>query len=146
MGKIPKKYIPKHLSQKDHKKQKKNILETRKLYDKKIYKNRPFSRSFKSRKSNHVKRAKEQYGVNSIVASKTLAKRTGCTRKGLRKILKKGRGAYYSSGSRPNQTAQSWARARLASAITGGPASKVDYHILEKECHPNGPALKQAIH
>jgi hypothetical protein len=92
MGKIPKKYIPKHLSQKDYKKQKKNITETRKLYDKKIYKNRPFTKSFKSRKSNHVKRAKEQYGVNSIVASKTLAKRTGCTRKGLRKILKKGRG------------------------------------------------------
>ena len=49
--------------------------------------------------------------------------------KALKHITKKGRGAYYSSGSRPNQTAQSWARARLASALTGGNASAVDYYI-----------------
>ena len=45
-------------------------------------------------------------------------------------IVKKGQGAYYSSGSRPNQTGHSWGRARLASSITGGKASAVDYKIL----------------
>ena len=47
-------------------------------------------------------------------------------------------GAYHSSGSRPNQSKESWGYARLASAITGGPASKVDArslaHLLEEGC------------
>ena len=55
-----------------------------------------------------------------------LVNKTKCTKKALNKIIKKGMGAYYSSGSRPNQTAQSWGKARLYSAISGGPASKSD--------------------
>ena len=41
-------------------------------------------------------------------------------------------GAYYSSGSRPNQTAQSWGKARMYSYIMGGPTRKVDKHITDK--------------
>lgn len=41
-------------------------------------------------------------------------------------ILAKGRAAYASSGSRPNVTSHQWAFARLASALLGGPAAKVD--------------------
>lgn len=134
--KIPTKYIPKHLSRKDAKKQKQNINHTRKLYKKGVYRNRPKLSSFRSKPSNHVTRAKKQYGISKIIPSKELAKATGCSIKGLRQITKKGRGAYYSSGSRPNQTAQSWARARLASAITGGPAAKVDQAILKRYCKP----------
>ena len=52
----------------------------------------------------------------------------------MKKIVKKGQGAYYSSGSRPNQTAQSWGLARLASSITAGKAAAVDYDILDKGC------------
>ena len=37
-------------------------------------------------------------------------------------IIKKGQGAYYSSGSRPNQTPHSWGYARLGSSISGGKA------------------------
>ena len=62
----------------------------------------------------------------------------------LEKIANKGRGAYYSSGSRPNQTAESWAMARLASAITGGNSSIVDYNLLESGCKKNSKALKMA--
>ena len=43
-------------------------------------------------------------------------------------------GAYFSSGSRPNQTPHSWGYARLASSITGNNASIVDYKILKKGC------------
>jgi len=43
-------------------------------------------------------------------------------RKGVKQIVKKGKGAYYSSGSRPNQIPHSWGYTRLASAITGGNA------------------------
>ena len=59
-------------------------------------------------------------------------------------FFKKGEGAYYSSGSRPNQTARSWGIARLASAITGGKSSKVDYHLL-KQCNHTKKAYKLAI-
>uniref|UniRef100_A0A6C0CM36 DUF5824 domain-containing protein n=1 Tax=viral metagenome TaxID=1070528 RepID=A0A6C0CM36_9ZZZZ len=141
MGHIPRKYIPKTLSKRDYKKQQTNINHTRKLYKKKIYVDRPKVKSFKSKQSPHVKTAKKLYGIENIVPSKALAKATKCSIKGLRQITKKGRGAYYSSGSRPNQTAQSWARARLASTLTGGKASLVDYKILESECHGKSPAL-----
>ena len=56
--------------------------------------------------------------------------------------MKKGQGAYYSSGSRPNQTAHSWGYARVASSVSGGKASAVDNHILEEYCDKNSPALK----
>ena len=73
-----------------------------------------------------------------------LEKKTGCTRKCLRKIVKKGMGAYYSSGSRPNQSGSSWGIARLASSITGGKAAAVDYKILEDGCKKGSRALNLA--
>jgi hypothetical protein len=45
-------------------------------------------------------------------------------------ILKKGAGAYASSGSRPNVSSYQWKFARLASALLGGPASKIDKNLL----------------
>ena len=72
------------------------------------------------------------YKTLKIAPSRELARKTGCSLKGLKAIEKKGIGAYYSSDSRPNQTAQSWGRARLASAITGGKSAAVDFHIIEK--------------
>jgi hypothetical protein len=63
-----------------------------------------------------------------------LSHATGCSISSLKKIVNKGEGAYFSSGSRPNQTSQSWGIARLASAITAGKSAAVDYDILEKGC------------
>ena len=111
-------------------------------HDKKgIFKTRKRIQSFHSKKSSHVQRAKAMYNVDKITANSTLAKKTQCTRASLEAILRKGRGAYYSSGSRPNQTAESWARARLASAITHGKASLVDKDILLKGCKPSSPVF-----
>ena len=45
------------------------------------------------------------------------------------------------SGSRPNQTAQSWGLARLASAITAGKSAAVDYDILQDGCDHKGKAF-----
>ena len=45
-------------------------------------------------------------------------------------ILAKGRAAYASSGSRPNVSSFQWAYARLASALLGGPAAKIDKNLL----------------
>ena len=100
--------------------------------------------SFKSKPSKHVARAMTVYNIDKIRPSRELAKKTGCSIKGLRQIVRKGEGAYYSSGSRPNQTPQSWGYARLASTITGGNASAVDFHILDEECDHNKRAYRLA--
>ena len=84
------------------------------------------------------------YHVEKIGATDELAKATGCSKSALAKIINKGAGAYYSSGSRPNQTAQSWGVARLASSITAGKAAAVDYNILEEGCKPKSKALTLA--
>lgn len=127
---IPKKYVPSSLSASDKKKQINMIRKSRRLYKKHVYYTRK-KVSYRHKESKHIIKAKKMYGV-SIVPSKELAKKTGCPVSALKEIVRKGEGAYYSSGSRPNQTPQSWGLARLASAITGGPASKVDAHILKR--------------
>ena len=137
----PKKYIPTILSLKDRKKQKEELDASTKAYKKKRYLTRKKVKSFNNKESKHIKRAKKLYGVKTIKPSKLLSKKTKCSQSALRAIVKKGRGAYYSSGSRPNQTAHSWAYARLASAISGGPASKVDYNILKKGCKKKSKAI-----
>lgn len=141
---VPQRYIPKGLSKKDTKKQKKYLRKSRKMYKKGIYYERPKLKTFKSRKSNHLKRAEKLYSVKKIIPSKELARKTKCKRSALEKIVNKGRGAYYSSGSRPNQTGESWGLARLASAISGGNASISDYHVLKSGCKPSSMALKLA--
>ena len=45
-------------------------------------------------------------------------------------ILAKGHAAYASSGSRPNVSPYQWAFSRLASALLGGPAAKIDKNLL----------------
>ena len=140
----PKKYVPKNLSKKDKTKQKKMLRRSKRLYQRGEYYEREKVRSFKSKKSPHVKKAEKIYKINSVAPSKEFAEKTGCSVTGLRAIVKKGQGAYYSSGSRPNQTAHSWGRARLASAVTGGKSSQIDYHILEKYCKKNSKALRLA--
>jgi len=65
-------------------------------------------------------------------SKKNIAKLTGIPYKALDAVFKKGEGAYYSGGSRPNQTPQSWARARMYSYILGGKARKVDGEITKK--------------
>ena len=142
--KINLKYLPNKLTQKDRKKQAKQILKSRELYKKGFYYSRKKLFSFKSKNSPHITKAKNMYHVNNIGATKELEKATGCSKGALKKIINKGAGAYYSSGSRPNQTAYSWGLARLASSITGGKASAVDYNILKKGCKTNSKALTLA--
>lgn len=142
--KINVRYIPKSLTQKDKLKQKREILKSIKNYKKKFYYTRKKIKSFKSKTSKHITNAKKIYNVNKIGATNELAKASGCSIEALKKIINKGEGAYYSSGSRPNQTAQSWGIARLASALTSGKAASIDYNILEKGCSKKSKALTYA--
>ena len=133
-------YVPKTLNPRDKRKQQQYIIRSRKLYKKGIYLSRP-AVTFRSKPSRHVQNAKQMYGIDSIRPTKLLSKKTKCSLRGLNQIVKKGEGAYYSSGSRPNQTAQSWGYARLASALTGAKASMVDFDILKRECSSTSKAL-----
>ncbi len=119
--KINPKYVPKSLTPSDKKKQVKSIKEGTR---------RPKVKSFTSKRSSHVEKFEKKYGTkisDTAFISKNIISKTG-----IDKIMAKGRGAYFSSGSRPNQTPTSWARARLASVIVGGKARQVDRDIWEK--------------
>ena len=141
---VPKRYIPNNLTEEDKIKQRKGILKAQREYKDGRYVIRETLKSFKSKPSPHIVKAQKLYGVEMIKPSRLLEKKTKCNIKGLRKIFKKGQGAYYSSGSRPNQTPHSWAYARLASSISGGKAAGVDFKILKEHCKPNSKAIQLA--
>ena len=132
--KIPRRYLPSLKEIKDSAKQVKMLMKSRKQYKKGKFFTRKKLKSYKSKPSNHITDARKIYGIQNIAPNKELAKKTGCSLSALKQIVRKGQGAYYSSGSRPNQTSQSWGLARLASSITAGKSAAVDYDILEKGC------------
>ena len=142
--KVPLRYLPQVLSRKDRKKQSSALRRSRKLYKQGKYFTRPKVKSFKSKPSGHVARAQALYKVDSIRPGPALARATGCSVGALSKIVKKGEGAYFSSGSRPNQSAHSWGYARLASAISGGKAAAVDFAIIDKGCDHSKRAYRLA--
>ena len=137
-------YLPKKLTAKDRKKQSNMILKSKRLYKQKKYYTRKPVKSFHSKTSKHILNATKMYNVDKIGATDELSKKSGCSISALKKIINKGAGAYYSSGSRPNQTAQSWGIARLASALTSGKAGAIDYNILNDGCKPGSKGYKMA--
>jgi len=152
---FPLKYLPDKLTPGDKQTYLRELTKSRKMYKacpygmrtlckKGKYHTRKQVKSFKSKPSAHVRTAKKIYKVDTIGPTDALAKATGCSKESLAQIVRKGEGAYYSSGSRPNQTAQSWGIARLASAITSGKSAAVDYSILEEGCASDSIALKLA--
>ena len=93
--------------------------------------------SFKSKQSSWTQKFNAKYGeqldnMKGGRSKKNIAKVTGIPFKAVNAVFKKGEGAYYSSGSRPGQSPQSWAYARLYSYILGGPARKTDSDITKK--------------
>jgi len=138
---FPKRYLPKQLTKKDKKKQFKMIMKSKNLYKKHKYYTRKNVASYKNKKSKHIINARKIYGIQNISPNKELVMKTGCKLEALKQIVKKGEGAYYSSGSRPNQTPQSWGLARLASSLTAGKSAAVDYDILKKGCKHNKKAF-----
>ncbi len=117
---IPKKYVPKSLSEEDRKKQIESIKKGTK---------RP-KVDFDSKRSSFVVKFEKKYGYK--INNFSRIDKEIISKKGIDLIMDKGRGAYFSGGSRPNQTPQSWSLARLASVIMGGKARKVDKDIWDK--------------
>ena len=115
-----KKYVPDSLSKADKKKQIKSINEKT---------DRP-KVDYPTKRSSYVIAFEKKY--NKKITDENFISREIISRAGIEQILSKGRGAYYSAGSRPNVSAEQWARARLASVIVNGPARKVDISIWNK--------------
>lgn len=138
--KIPIRYLPKRLTRSDKKKQLNMLLKSKKMYKQHKYYTRKSVSSYKNKKSSHLSDASRIYKIKNITPNQELVKKTGCKLSALKQIVKKGEGAYFSSGSRPNQTAQSWGLARLASSLTSGKAAAVDFDIISKGCKHNKKA------
>lgn len=123
---VPKSYVG-NLKGKERQAQIKSIFEGT---------NRPETTARK-RRSNWTVEFNKKYGkeldeMKGGRSKKNIAKVTGIPFKAIDEVYRKGEGAYKSSGSRPNQTPQSWARARLYSYILGGSARKIDKEITKK--------------
>jgi len=93
--------------------------------------------AFKSKESTWTQKFNKIYGkrldeMKGGRSKRNIAKVTGIPYKAIDEVFRKGEGAYYSAGSRPNQTAQSWAYARLYSYLLGGNARKIDAEITKK--------------
>lgn len=128
--KIPKQYLA-GLSRDNREKQLKALKASRKAYREGVYIPRPKLSSFESKKSRHVVDFERRYNTK-ITDLKAVARVTGVPVPALEKIIKKGMGAYYSGGSRPNQTAHSWAYARLGSVLLKRNSYKIDKHVLDE--------------
>ena len=118
---IPKKYVPKQLNEKDRKAQIKSIKEKT---------DRPKVKTFKSKRSSNVEAFEKKYGYK--ISNFSRISKEIISQKGIDEIIKRGKAAYYTSGSRPNQTPTSWALGRLASVIMGAKARQVDKDIWDK--------------
>ena len=124
---IPKRYLG-NLKGKDRHAQIKSIFEK---------KERPKTK-VKERKSSWTIKFDKKYGdeldkMKGKRSKKNIAKITGIPFKAIDEVYKKGEGAFYSSGSRPNQTPSSWARGRIYAFIMGGKkVRKADKDIIEK--------------
>lgn len=131
---IPRRYVPDYLTQEDKEKAKKNIEESREAYKKGKYIERIKLKSAKSKKSNWTTQFKNKYGdLNKSEIVKLLESKGAINANdAIDEILKKGKGAFYSSGSRPLQTAFSWAWARLYSVLLGGNSREIDKDIVNK--------------
>lgn len=126
---IPKHYTGK-LSRKDKKSQLKELKKSQRDYKEGKYHSRKKMKSFKSKKSGWTQQFKKKYPEAKTLLE--ISKATKIPKGALSAVKKKGMGAYFSSGSRPNQTAESWGLARMYSYILGGPTRRVDHHITQK--------------
>lgn len=128
-GKIPRTYTD-GLSFEDTKKQLLSIA---------LKKTRPKDIEFKSKRSKWTQKSREFFGEGNtspekmaFILSEGKKKRFLELLQGFKEIIDKGKGAYFSSGSRPKQSPQSWGIARLHAVLWGSPARKVDQNIVDE--------------
>jgi hypothetical protein len=108
--------------------QEKAIRQSQKTYEKTgLVKERPKVSDKPTPRSSWVKKFEAKHGFPITEKAKVQKAYPSADIDG---ILAKGHAAYASSGSRPNVSPYQWAYARLASALLGGPAAKIDKNLL----------------
>ena len=122
---LPKRYVA-GLTGEEKKKQVKEIKRVQKIY-KETGQVVEREKLGKSRRSPFVIAFEKKYGFPVTDLNKVKKEFKGTN---IDMILSKGRAAFASSGSRPGQTPDSWAFARLASVLTGGKAMAVDKDLI----------------
>ncbi len=73
--------------------------------------------------------------LNKANSLKDISNKTGYSEPNLKKILKKGEGAFYSNPQSVRKNVKSpvqWGYARVYSAVMGGKSAKVDKDLLKK--------------
>lgn len=132
-------YAPESLSKADRKKQKQNIKKSQQAYEKGKYIDRPKLKSADTQESKYTKQIEKKFGEGNTSKediARVLSKGNPARKKelmnGFDEIFDKGKGAYYSSGSRPNTSAHQWGYARVFSVLLGGPSRKIDKKIVDK--------------
>ena len=124
---IPDRYLS-NLKGKERQAQIKSIFEGKKRPD----------TSARKRKSSATIEFNKKYGdrfktMKGGKSVQNISKVVGLPYKALKEVFERGEGAYYSSGSRPNQTASSWAYGRLYSYIMNmGKVREIDKSITKK--------------
>ena len=113
---IPKRYYA-GLSKSDTIKQCKNIKKSQKAYKQGEYILRPKLPVEKKLRSQWIEKFNKKYPDLKIYDFEGIENKTGIKVPVLKEVFRRGAGAYYSSGSRPNQTPTSWGYARVASFI-----------------------------
>lgn len=127
MVKLPPRYTA-GLSKEDVKAQVGMIQRTKRIYEEtgKVVA-RPKVSDAPVPRSSHAEKFENKYGYKVSELSKV---KRDFPDTNVDMILSKGRAAYASSGSRPNTTPEAWAKARLASVLTGGKALSVDKDLV----------------
>lgn len=140
------KYVPRNMSKSNKSKLISELNKSRKLYKKNKFYTRKKIKGYNNKTSKWNNKLRNLYNIDkdTRLSLNLLSKKSKCSKKSLKKIINKGKGAYFSSGSRPNQTPYSWGIARLYSALSGGPASKVDIKQLKNGCDKSSKSLKLA--
>lgn len=128
MPRVAEQYL-RGLSEADRRRQRAYIERSRRQARRGIYEDRPKLKSYTSKPSVHTTDFARRYGF-SVQNVRRIERELGVPVSTQKEVLRKGRGAYFSSGSRPDQTKNSWAYARLASTLLGRKACRVDAHLL----------------
>lgn len=118
--KIPKKYLSGFKGE-DREKRAEEIKKRSEEYKKGNY-IKISSDNIKSRKkkSSYTIQFHKKYGSENAGDLKKISKVTGVPESILQEVLKRGKGAFFSSGSRPGQTPESWGMARVYSFVMNG--------------------------
>ena len=105
---------------------KKAYKEGKRLPDSYFYKRQEFKKGGKVKTGKGAKEGRKPLNASTIASLKKKAKSSGKSLSTLKKVYRRGQGAYLSSGSRPKTSMAAWAMGRVNSFIRGSKKHDTD--------------------